>query len=92
MDLQSAQKIVSDKIAQYRNDSEHKSNLEKLEQKAKAGSDENHAPTGDVDKNFDTFIQHTHKWKRGVLPNQKYEKHCECGKSELISFQDWQML
>lgn len=45
----------------------------------KSSSDENH-PVSD----------HTHKFKRGVLPGQKYIRQCACGVFEPVSYAEWQ--
>ena len=36
--------------------------------------------------------EHSHVWKRGILPGGKYIKTCTCGDIEYIPFEQWQVI
>lgn len=90
MDIETARKMVNDKIVEYRAIAEKKSNN---------SADENHESGNNeifgtyANATFDDALdEHIHKWKRGVLPGQKYIQQCICGKFEEIPFSRWQQL
>ena len=39
----------------------------------------------DLTYHNDGLSDHTHKWKRGMLPGQKYIKTCSCGAVEEVT-------
>lgn len=53
-------------------------------------SNDKPAPSPDVEET--EVVNHVHKWRRGVLPGQKYVKQCVCGKMDEVTFAEWQNL